>query len=142
MNWRMIPVALIGTMVALLAAAFITVLPGAAVHDDAFHTKDPLGAFIHEAYALGDDYFVHGNEDTYILRCLLRKGPNLFDGVALSEISIWVRTGPWEMFRKEPNGDFVYVKTGELTNTACLESCRSKEYLTTGQCTWQRGWPK
>jgi hypothetical protein len=130
------------TMVALLAATFITAVPVDAVNDEAFHTKDPLQAFVHEAYALGNDYFIHGNADTYIFRCLLRQGPNLFDGIALSEMSIWGRTGPWEIFRKEPNGDFVYVKTSELTNTACLESCHSKEYLTMGQCTWRRGWPK
>jgi len=129
-------------MVASLAAAFITTLSVDAVAEDPFHTQDPLGAFVREEYALGNDYFIHGNEDTYILRCLLRLGPNLFDGIALSEISIWGRTGPWEIFRREPNGDYVYVKTGELTSTACLESCRSKEYLTTGQCTWRRGWPK
>jgi hypothetical protein len=46
----------------------------------------------------------------------------------------------WEIFRREPNGDFVYLETGELPSTCCLEFCRSKEYLETGRCTWQRGW--
>ena len=66
-----------------------------------------------------DDYFVRGHEDTYVFRCLLRRGPNRFDGIALSEISIWGRTGPWEIFSKDSNGDFTYVETGGLPNTAC-----------------------
>jgi hypothetical protein len=126
----------------ILAAAVIVVSSGGTVNADPFRTKDPLRAFVREEYPLGNDYFIRGNEDTYLFRCVLRRGPNRFDGVALSEISIWGRTGPWEIFRKEPNGDFVYVETSEVPNTACLESCRSKEYLATGRCTWQHGWPK
>ena len=141
MDRRTFLVGLAGMMVVSLTA-IITTVQVDALTEDAFRTQDPLAAFVREEYALGNDYFIHGNEDTYILRCLLRRGPNLFDGVALSEISIWGHTGPWEIFRKEPNGDFVYVRTGELSSVACLESCRSKEYLTTGQCTWQHGWPK
>ena len=126
----------------ILAVVVIVMLSVGAVDAETFRTKDPLRAFVRQEYGLGDDYFIRGNEDTYIFRCLLTRGSHRFDGIALSEISIWGRTGPWEMFRQEPNGDFTYVETGELLNTACLEFCRSKEYLTTGRCTWQRGWPK
>lgn len=126
----------------ILAVVVIVMLSVGAVDAETFRTKDPLRAFVRQEYGLGDDYFIGGNEDTYIFRCLLTRGSHRFDGIALSEISIWGRTGPWEMFRQEPNGDFTYVETGGLPNTACLEFCRSKEYLTTGRCTWQRGWPK
>jgi hypothetical protein len=126
----------------ILAVAVIVMLSVGVVDAETFRTKDPLRAFVRQEYPLGDDYFIRGNEDTYIFRCLLTRGSHRFDGIALSEISIWGRTGPWEMFRQEPNGDFAYVETGGLPNTACLEFCRSKEYLTTGRCTWQRGWPK
>jgi hypothetical protein len=126
----------------MLVAALMATLSVGAVNAETFRTKDPLRAFVREEYPLGNDYFIRGNEDTYLFRCVLGQGPNQFDGVALSEMSIWGRTGPWEIFRKELTGDFVYVETGELPNTMCLESCRSKEYLTTGRCTWQRGWPK
>jgi hypothetical protein len=124
------------------AAAIVVVLSVVAVHAEPFRTKDPLRAFVREEYPLGNDYFVRGNEDTYLFRCFLSRGPNRFNGIALSEISIWGKTGPWEIFRRESNGDFVYLETGELPSTSCLESCRSKEYLRTGRCTWQRGWPK
>lgn len=133
---------LCGLTLGTLAAAITRTRLVDAANEDTFRTTDPLRAFVREEYSLGNDYFIRGNEDTYLLRCVLRQGPNQFDGVALSEISIWGRTGPWEIFRKEPRGDFVYVKTGELESTACLESCRSKEYLTTGRCTWRRGWPQ
>jgi hypothetical protein len=126
----------------ILAAAVIVMLSVGAVGGETFRTKDPLRAFLREEYPLGDDYFIRGKEDTYIFCRLLTRGSNRFDGIALSKISIWGRTGPWEMFRKEPDGDFTYVETGGLPNTACLEFCRSKEYLTTGRCTWHHGWPK
>ncbi|HKX03590.1 MAG TPA: hypothetical protein VJX71_13925 [Methylomirabilota bacterium] len=126
----------------ILAVAVIVMLSVGAVDAETFRTKDPLRAFVRQEYPLGSDYFIRGNEDTYIFRCPLTRGLHRFEGIALSEISIWGRTRPWEMFRQEPNGDFTYVETGELPNTACLEFCRSKEYLTTGRCTWQRGWPK
>lgn len=107
-----------------------------------FKTSDPLKAFVYEEYPWGDDYFINGNQDTYVFRCVLTGELESFAGVALSEISIWGnRTGPWEVFRKEPDGRFVYVKTKHYANTSCLESCRSKEYLSSGQCTWRRGWP-
>jgi len=126
----------------ILAVTVIAMLSVGAVSAETFRTKDPLRAFVREEYPLGSDYFIRGHEDTYVFRCFLRRGPNRFDGIALSEISIWGRTGPWDIFSRESNGDFTYVETGELPNTACLEFCRSKEYLTTGRCTWQHGWPK
>ena len=113
------------------------------VHAAEFRTRDPLKAFVYGEYPLGSDYFIEGNEDTSIFRCLLIEELGPFEGLALSEISIWGnRTGPWEIFRKEPNGDFVYVETKHLADTSCFEWCSSKEYLASGHCTWQRGWPR
>jgi hypothetical protein len=108
-----------------------------------FETADPLRAFVGEEYPLGSDYFIHGKGDTVLLRCVLAEPEYSFDGVALSEWSIWGnRGGDWEVFRKSSGAAFVYVGTWRLTNHACLESCPSKEFLSTGQCTWQRGWPR
>lgn len=124
--------------VVLLAA-----LLAATAHGGGFRTGDPVKAFVHGEYPPGDDYFLKGNKDTSIFRCLLTKPANKFEGVALSEISIWGNsTGPWEIFRKENDGSFVYVETKNLADTSCLEYCRTKEYLTTGQCQWEHGWPK
>jgi hypothetical protein len=104
---------------------------------------DPLEAFIQGKYERGDDYFMNGNQNTYIFRCTLTKEKNGLQGIALSEISIWGnRGGPWEVFRRAKTGGFAYVGTKSLTDTACLQSCRSKEYLETGRCNWQIGWPK
>jgi len=108
-----------------------------------FTTADPLKAFVREEYPWNEDYFIHGNEDTFIFRCRLSRKENAFDGVALSEISIWGnRSGPWEIFRKRSDGRFEYVETRPLGDTSCLESCRTKEYLASGHCTWRRGWPR
>lgn len=108
-----------------------------------FLTQDPLKAFVYGEYPRGGDYFIRGNEDTVIFRCLLTRAQRPFEGVALSEISIWGnRTGPWDVFRKQPDGTFVYVETGHFGDTSCLESCRSKGYLASGRCAWSRGWPR
>ena len=108
-----------------------------------FRTNDPLKAFVRGEYPPGDDYFINGNADTHLFRCALTKKTDGFDGVALSEMSIWGnRTGPWEIFKQEAGGGFVYAGTRHLPDTACLESCRSKDYLASGQCKLQRGWPK
>ena len=126
-------------MVLALCVVFI-LTPAYAVE---FLTRDPLKAFVYSEYQLGDDYFIRGNEDTVIFRCPLTRAQRPFEGVALSEISIWGnRTGPWEVFRKRSDGTFVYVETRHFSESSCLESCRSKEYLVSGQCTWSRGWPK
>ena len=107
-----------------------------------FRTSDPLKAFVHGDYPWGDDYFIHGNEDTVLLRCVLVTMRDGFDGVALSEVSIWGNHGgPWEKF-KRVGKMFEYVGSGEVRDTSCLESCRSKDYLASGRCQWQRGWPK
>src|SRR5262245_52258338 len=107
----------------------------------AFRTSDPLKAFVDGAYAWGDDYFIHGNQDTTLFRCVLVKERDGFDGVALSEVSIWGNHGgPWDVFRKIGKG-FEYAGSRELRDTSCLESCQSKEYLASGHCDWQRGWP-
>lgn len=125
-----------------MAAGLCIVLTLSAAYAAEFVTRDPLKAFVHGEYPLGDDYFIRGAEDTVIFRCLLTKAQRPFQGVALSEISIWGnRTGPWEVFRKNADGTFVYVETRHFSDTSCLESCRSKEYLASGRCTWSRGWP-
>lgn len=130
-------------LVAIMAGVSFCILYISMARAEDFKTNDPLKAFVYEEYPRGDDYFINGNQDTYLFRCVLTKELEPFEGVALSEISIWGNhTGPWEIFRKEPNGRFVYVRTKHYTNTSCLESCRSKEYLSSGQCTWRRGWPK
>lgn len=122
--------------------ALLAVLLAGAAHGGEFRTSDPVKAFVHGEYQPGDDYFIHGNKDTYIFRCLLTEPADKFEGVALSEISIWGnRTGPWEIFRKEKDGSFVYAETRSLSDTSCLEHCRTKEYLSSGQCKWKRGWP-
>jgi hypothetical protein len=125
-------------MLGLLAV----LLTGTAAGSE-FRTNDPLKAFVRGEYPPGDDYFINGSAETHLFRCALTKNTEGFQGVALSEISIWGnRTGPWEIFKQEDGGSFVYVGTKHLADTACLESCRSKDYLTSGQCRWQRGWPK
>jgi hypothetical protein len=97
--------------------------------------SDPVEAFIYGKYQLGDDYFINGNQNTYVFRCVLIKKKNGIQGIALSEISIWGNHGgPWEIFRSNKTGGFVYVGTKSLTDTACLEACRSKDYLATGHC--------
>jgi len=121
---------------------FATLLAGVA-HGGEFTTNDPVKAFVQREYPLGDDYFINGNEDTHILRCLLTTENQGFGEIALSELSIWGnRTGPWEIFKKQDDGKFVYVETRHLTDTSCTENCRTKEYLASGRCVWKHGWPK
>ena len=50
----------------ILAVAVIVMLSVGAVDAETFRTKDPLRAFVRQEYGLGDDYFIRGNEDTYI----------------------------------------------------------------------------
>jgi len=108
-----------------------------------FITNNPVNAFVHSKYPLGDDYFINGNQDTYIFRCQLTTQKDKIEGIALSEISIWGnRSGPWDIFRKKENGSFVYIETKTLTDTSCLETCLTKDYLALGECAWERGWPK
>lgn len=108
-----------------------------------FDTPDPLRAFVYAEYALGDDYFINGVQDTFLFRCNLAQDLESFEGVAFSEISIWGnRTGPWEVSKKQPNGRYAYRRTTHYPTVACLEWCRSKDYLSSGQCLWKRGWPE
>jgi len=133
-NARLMPL----SVIILLAAFFVDIANGGD-----FTTTDPVNAFVHRKYPLGDDYFINGNKDTYIFRCLLTTQKNSFEGIALSEISIWGnRSGPWELFKKAENGIFVYLETRNLADTSCLERCGTKDYLASGECTWKRGWPK
>ncbi len=126
-----------------MLACLLAVLLASTAGSSEFRTHDPLRAFVRGEYPWGDDYFINGNADTHLFRCVLTKKSEGFDGLALSERSIWGnRTGPWELFKQEAGGGFVYAGTKHLADTACLESCRSKDYLASGQCTWQRGWPK
>src|SRR5690349_4418531 len=75
-----------------------------------FETRDPLRAFFGEQYSWGSDYFIGGKENTVLFRCLLTKPNYGFEGIALSEQSIWGnRGGDWEVFRKSGTGTFVYV---------------------------------
>lgn len=125
-----------GTVSLLLA-----LLAGGA-RSEGVQITDPIKAFVYSKYELGNDYFINGNLNTYIFRCALKKKRNRIDGIALSEISIWGNHGgPWEIFRRKKNG-FVYIGTRGLADTSCLEACRSKDYLASGHCDWQRGWPK
>ena len=125
-------------------AAWLTALLASwAMADGSFQTPDPLKAFVYGEYPPGSDYFIDGNSDTILLRCLLPTPDYAFEGVALSERSIWGnRGGDWEIFRKTTGGTFAYVGTKRIANTSCLESCRSSEYVSTGRCTWKRGWPR
>lgn len=126
---------------ALIALLFV--MPVGKVHSGEFRTTNPLKAFIYSEYPLGSDYFIKGTGDTYVFQCIMTKEKDGFEGIALSEISIWGnRNGPWEMFRKERGESFIYSGTKELSDTACLASCRSKDYLASGRCQWQHGWPK
>ncbi len=126
----------------LVALVTVTLASASATAVD-FQTSDPLRAFVHGEYTLGSDYFINGVGDTVLLRCLLPTPEHSFEGIALSERSIWGnRGGDWEVFRKISAGTFVYVGTRQIANTACLESCRSEQYVSTGRCTWRRGWPQ
>ena len=121
----------------------LTILIADSAQGEQFRTYNPLKAFVNQEYPWGDDYFIHGTRDTYLFRCILTRTTDGFDGIALSEISIWGNHGgPWEIFRKSEKGDYVYTGTEAIVNTSCLERCQSKEYLSSGQCKWQRGWPK
>ena len=79
---------------------------------------NPLEAFVYGKYDLGDEYFISGNQNTFIFRCVLTEGQNGIDGIALSEISIWGNHGgPWEIFRKKKSGSFAYVGTRKSSPT-------------------------
>ncbi len=125
----------------LLLLSFLAAGANSVNGGQTFRTRDPLRAFVRGDYPWGDDYFIHGNGDTILFRCLLVKERDGVDGLALSEVSIWGNHGgPWEIFRKSGKA-FEYVGPGAVRDTSCLESCRSKDYLASGRCRWRRGWP-
>src|ERR1051325_1083201 len=78
----------------------LTLLIAGIAESEQFRTNDPLKAFVNQEYPWGDDYFIDGNRDTYLFRCILTTKPDGIDGIALSEISIWGNQGgPWEIFQ-------------------------------------------
>ena len=106
-------------------------------------TKDPLKAFIKEEYPWGSDYFIYGNADTYVFRCVMQAKGDEPQSIALSEVSIWGNHGgPWEVFVRTFKGDYRYDGNREVSNSSCVEWCGTKQYLATGRCSWQRGFPK
>ncbi|MEW5864099.1 MAG: hypothetical protein AB1773_10985 [Pseudomonadota bacterium] len=126
----------------ILPATVAALVAAAPCGAEQFRTPDPLKAFVHGEYVLGSDYFVRGRAGTHIFRCALDPRRTGFEGLALSEISMWGnRTGPWKIFRRAADGDFVHEGTRHLDDTRCLESCASDEYFAAGRCSWRRGWP-
>jgi hypothetical protein len=68
---------------------------------------NPLEAFVYGKYDLGDEYFISGNQNTFIFRCVLTERQNGIDGIALSEISIWGNHGgPWGDFQEKEKRQF------------------------------------
>ena len=126
-----------------LATIFALSVTSTAVPAAEFRTDDPLRAFVHGEYAPGSDYFIGGTTNTVLFRCALPTREHPFTGIALSEQSIWGnRGGDWGLFHGTSAGGYVYVGTGQIGDTGCLESCRSRDYLATGRCKWTKGWPK
>lgn len=54
-----------------MVAGLCVALALTAANAAEFLTRDPLKAFVHGEYPLGDDYFIRGTEDTVVFRCLL-----------------------------------------------------------------------
>jgi len=112
----------------------------------AIETDDPLKAFVFDQYPRGSDYFIKGNRDTILFRCVADFNGDARSDITLSEQSIWGnRTGPCEIFTQEPNGRFRYLRAADYESDlkarcgTLLESCSAKEYLSSGKCTWQKG---
>jgi hypothetical protein len=134
-------------MCAFLILSIVPAARASLYADEAWDTADPLRAFVFEEYARGDDYFIRGTRDTVLFRCTADFNHDGRPDVALSEKSIWGnRTGPFEIFVQEPNGRFRYWRTADYESELkadcgkTLESCLSNGYLTSGQCSWTRGW--
>src|SRR4029079_7135508 len=83
----------IHTKLLRVGVCLLTLLIAGIAESAQFRTNDPLKAFVNQEYPWGDDYFIHGNRDTYLFRCLLTTKPYGIDGIALSEISIWGNHG-------------------------------------------------
>jgi len=112
----------------------------------AIETDDPLNAFVFDQYPRGSDYFINGDRDTTLFRCVADFNGDARSDVALSEQSILGnRTGPFEIFIQQANGRFRYLRTADYESDLkprCgtrLESCFSKEYISSGKCTWKNG---
>jgi hypothetical protein len=69
-----------------VGVCLLTLLIAGIAESEQFRTNDPLKAFVNQEYPWGDDYFIHGNRDTYLFRCVLTTKPDGIDGIALSEI--------------------------------------------------------
>ena len=130
--------------VSLLIIALAT---GSVQAQEPFDTSDPLRAFIYEQYPRGNDYFIHGYRNTTVYRCLADFNRDGRVDIALSEKSILGnRTGPFEIFVRDSDGDYNYQHTADYASelkTLCagrIESCASGVYLTSGRCPWRAGW--
>ncbi|WP_427500838.1 hypothetical protein ACQE3E_16130 [Methylomonas sp. MED-D] len=116
-----------------------------AIAATAIETDDPLKAFVLDLYPRGSDYFINGKHDTTLFRCVADFNGDARLDIALSELSIWGnRTGPFDIFAREPNGRFKYLRTSDYESklkALCrerLESCFSNDYLSTEKCQWKK----
>jgi hypothetical protein len=130
---------------ALLLVFVLTASPAQA--ESLIETTDPLRAFIYEQYPRGSDYFIHGYRDTTVYRCVADFDQDGRIDIALSEKSILGnRTGPFEIFVQQMNGDYGYQRTVDYESelkAVCagrIESCAAGTYLTSGKCPWRAGW--
>ncbi len=130
-------------LILLLAFAVSSEFVGAETR---IETADPLKTFVFDQYPRGSDYFINGSRDTTLLRCVADFNRDGRSDIALSEESIWGnRTGPFEIFVREPNGRFRYARTADYESElkpTCgtqLEYCASNEYLASGRCHWKKG---
>jgi hypothetical protein len=120
---------------------------GPAHAQEPFDTSDPLRAFVYEQYPRGSDYFTHGYRDTTVYRCLADVNRDGRIDIALSEKSILGnRTGPFEVFVRDKDGDYHYQRTADYDTelkalcSGRIESCALGVYLTSGRCPWRAGW--
>jgi hypothetical protein len=133
------------TVALLFVVAAASGSAGAQARTD---TTDPLKAFVFDEYPRGNDYFVNGTRDTTLIRCRADFNGDGRPDVALSEKSIWGnRTGPFEVFVSVPGGLSRYTRTADYASdlkSVCaprLESCSSRDYLSSGTCRWRKGVP-
>lgn len=125
----------------------IAIATGSVQAQEPFDTSDPLRAFVYEQYPRGNDYFIHGYRNTTVYRCLADFNRDGRVDIALSEKSILGnRTGPFEIFVRDSDGDYNYQRTADYASelkSLCagrIESCALGIYLTSGRCPWHAGW--